>query len=101
MGGNAKRRRDAKARKAGEQLLAALGSMDSPSFSRMFRSNCSECGSANITWSTLGELAAGDGPRVESAREILPRLGASADAWVCDDCEGFGAFEQQLQTSWD
>jgi DNA-directed RNA polymerase subunit M/transcription elongation factor TFIIS len=74
--------------------------VDSATFNRMARSSCSECGSANITWMTLGALAAQEGSaeQRDRARELLPLVGTSADAWTCQDCEGFGAFEQGLHT---
>lgn len=67
----------------------------------MMRPACSDCGSPDIAWSTLGEVATGPEPFASEAREILPMVGASADAWTCAACGGFGAFEQELHSSFD
>lgn len=67
-------------------------------FARQARKNCSECGSARIRWTSAGALAMQDGPKqaVDAAKEIVPVLGADAEAWWCKDCAGAGFFEQEL-----
>jgi hypothetical protein len=98
MGANAQRRREAKNRNERVKAMSGLlANSDSSQFNRMARPNCSECGSRNIQWSTLGSLAdGGSKERQARAAEILPIFGASAEAWSCPDCDGFGAFEQSL-----
>jgi len=59
----------------------------------LFRSSCSECGSDRIRWAQLVDLlplvGVGERPRVV---ELIDFVGPMADAWVCSDCGGFGAF---------
>lgn len=98
MGANARRRREEKAAARAAEFQKFVDSIDPHDFVRMSRTHCSECGSADITWSTLGAVAVGPEPYRSHAREVLPMLGASADAWTCGDCDGFGAFEQGLQS---
>lgn len=99
MGANSRKRRDAKARGAGQSFIPPY--IDPSAFNRAARSKCSQCGSADIEWTTLKELAILEGPRQEAARELLPVVGASAEAWTCNSCEEFGAFEQTLHSSWN
>jgi hypothetical protein len=72
--------------------------IDSHDFNRMARKACSECGSPQIEWTSLGAVAEGPEPYRTPAQELLPVLGASAEAWICRNCDGFGAFEQTLHT---
>lgn len=67
-------------------------------FAQSTRRTCSECGSAQIVWTTAGGLATQDGPKqaVDAAREVVPLLGADAEAWWCRDCAGAGFFEQEM-----
>ena len=101
MGANARRRRERKSQSNSGQFRQLLENIDSASFNRMVRRECSECGSPDITWSTVGAVAEGPEPFRTHAREAVPVVGASADAWTCDRCGGFGAFEQNLHSSWD
>lgn len=101
MGANARKRREAKGGGSGPHQAFNVPFIDPTTFNRMARSSCSECGSSDINWTTLGVLAQEIGPKQQEAKEILPLVGASAEAWTCNDCSGFGAFEQTLHSSWD
>jgi len=92
MGANAQRRREAKNRSAALMRLSRPMPETEPLvFNPLGRTTCSECGSANIEWSTVGGLASsGPEERRERASELLPFVGAEASAWSCIDCEGFG-----------
>lgn len=111
MGKNSKARRDAKAKVRRRQDRAEQGGTpprtdghhhDHGVFgggagtppdprSSMFRSSCSECGSADISWMTAGELAE-KVPADERARvhEGVEMVGPDADAWLCGSCGNFG-----------
>jgi hypothetical protein len=65
---------------------------DEAAWHHAFRSSCSDCGSSQIEWLSLTDLA----ERRPEARELLPLAGASASAWVCSDCGHYGAFEQEF-----
>jgi hypothetical protein len=78
---------------------SGFGSLEmNQAFAKSARRTCSECGSQNIVWTTAGALAVQDGPKqaVDAAREIVPMMGADAEAWWCKDCAGAGFFEQEL-----
>lgn len=59
----------------------------------LFRSTCSECGSGRVQWAQLVDLLrlvdVDDRPRVH---ELVGFVGPEADAWLCSECGGFGAF---------
>ena len=80
-------------------LGGTFGSLEmNQAFAQSARRTCSECGSTRIVWTTAGALADQDGPKqaVDAAREVVPMLGADAEAWWCRDCAGAGFFEQEL-----
>lgn len=59
----------------------------------MFRSACSECGSAGIRWMHLVDLLPQLRPEDRSrGHELVGWVGPDADAWLCSRCGGFGAF---------
>jgi hypothetical protein len=98
VGANARRRRE---RRAAERLVRVQSvpqSVGLAELNRMARRQCSDCGNVGIAWSTVGALAQGDGPHSGDARGVLPLVGASAEAWTCSVCGGFGAFEQSWHT---
>ena len=100
MGANARRRRDAKARsRAAFDGFAA--SLDSSNLSRMMRRTCSQCGSDEIEWASLGSQTDDSAEQRGFARKMLPMLSASADAWTCGECGEMGAFEQTVHSSFD
>lgn len=60
----------------------------------LFRPECSECGNPSIVWGRLDHVAfqLHDLDARKRACELMAFLGNRADAWICPDCQGFGAF---------
>lgn len=57
----------------------------------MFRSSCSECGSAQLSWMSAADLAETVPPEQRNrVAEGVVMTGADADAWLCEECGGFG-----------
>lgn len=61
----------------------------------MIRSTCSECASSRIVWLPLSRLAARVAPGARAhVMELQTFFGsAGAEAWLCKDCDGFGAVQ--------
>ena len=54
------------------------------------RSQCSECTSKDISWTSLEELVKNDLARSFYARQILKNTAGGSPTWFCRECEGFG-----------
>lgn len=62
-------------------------------WSRVARQSCSDCGSRAIDWMMLRDLAWEVPPRDRRrVFELYDFLGCGADAWLCTECNAFGAF---------
>ncbi|MGQ0844331.1 MAG: hypothetical protein ACT4QF_09350 [Sporichthyaceae bacterium] len=110
MGRNSKARRDAKvkAERRRDQRrtttspghdfaqMTDLGFGNAPTgLGRMFRSSCTECGSADLSWMPAPELADRVAPdqqaRVAEGLEFLREASeTTGEAWLCDRCGNFG-----------
>jgi hypothetical protein len=59
----------------------------------LVRRSCSECGSDRIRWAQLVDLLPSMRAELRAdAHELVRFVGPDADAWLCSDCGGFGAF---------
>lgn len=64
------------------------------SLARMFRRECTECGSRDLRWSTAVDLLL-NAPTPEARtelRDIVRETGGDGDAWLCGACHGYGVF---------
>ena len=91
MGANARRRREERARtKAATSQQLDL--IDGASFNRMVRSACSACGSSELSWVLITDLAEleilEDREFAENASAFV---GLHAEAWHCAACGERGA----------
>lgn len=58
------------------------------------RKNCTECGSRQINWMTVDELALTPGIDCLDVHRLVEFSGADAEVWLCAICKEFGAFSR-------
>lgn len=60
----------------------------------LFRPECTDCGNSAIVWGRLDNVAfkIDDLDARKRAAELMAFLGNAADAWICPECQAFGAF---------
>jgi len=68
-----------------------------PTFGRMVRTSCTECGGSSLSWMTALDLVFKVPFRDrEDFFRIIGFTGFGAEAWKCNDCEdGAGVFSPQ------
>lgn len=58
------------------------------------RTSCSSCGSRQINWITVDQLALSPGVDCGDVHRLVEFCGPDADVWLCGICKEFGAFSR-------
>lgn len=80
-----------------------MNRFDERAFARLFRSSCTVCGSARLTWGSVGDEASRLGDAGQDANDWLERVAQGVgvdvgpallglDAWRCGECGEVGVF---------
>jgi hypothetical protein len=76
-----------------------VSDVEGSAFARLFRTNCSVCGSGRLAWGSVGDLGDADqdangwlgqvaqGLGMDNSAELL-----ALDAWRCGECGEVGVF---------